>query len=119
MAKASLLSAIPAVLAATATAAAVITPQQARSHVGETATVCGAISTASYRADLPFKPTFLNFGQPYPNQLLTAVILGPNRAKFGAPEAEFKGKRICITGYIRLWGERPQIVLSDPSQISH
>lgn len=100
-------------------AAATLSPQQAHDHVGQTATVCGSITTASYRSNLPFQPTFLNFGQPYPNQLATIVILGQDRAKFGVPEADLNGKRICVTGFIRLFGGKPQIVVSEPNQISH
>lgn len=100
------------------TAAATLSPQEASQHVGQTATVCGSVTTASYRSNLPFQPTFLNFGEPYPHQLATIVILGNDRAKFGAPEADFNGKRICVTGFIRLFGGKPQIVVTEPNQIS-
>lgn len=82
--------------------AAEIGPEDAASHVGQTATVCGTVASTKYAANSRAQPTFLDMGQPYPNEAFTAVIFGSDRAKFGEPEAMLRGKRICITGVITL-----------------
>ena len=56
--------------------------------------------------------------KPYPNQVFTVLIWGENRSKFGTPESEYKGKRVCVTGKITEYKGAPEIVASDPRQIS-
>jgi len=95
-----------------------LTADQAAQHVGRNATVCGTVSSARYAHHATGRPTFLNFDKPYPRAPFTAVIWGDNRDAFGAPEKALAGKRICITGTIKLFGGRPEMDLTSPSQIS-
>lgn len=76
-----------------------LTPAEAKEHVGETATVCGEVVST------------------YPGQVFTIVIWGSNRSKFGAPETDYNGKRICVTGKIAEYRVVPEIVADDPKQI--
>jgi hypothetical protein len=99
-------------------AAATLSPEEARNHVGETATVCGTVASAHFSAKSRTQPTFLNFAKPYPNAPFSAVIFGADRAKFGTPEMALNGKRICVSGTIRLYQGNPEIVLDDPSQVT-
>jgi hypothetical protein len=39
------------------------------------------------------------------------------RAKFGTPEA-LLGKQVCATGVIKIFRGKPQIILTDPSQLT-
>jgi hypothetical protein len=98
--------------------AASLTPEDAKQHVGEDATVCGLVVAAKYAAQTRTGPTFLDFGKPYPNTTFTALILGSDRAKFGTPEKDLQGKQICVTGKIQLYEGKPEIVLSDPKQLT-
>jgi DNA/RNA endonuclease YhcR with UshA esterase domain len=98
--------------------AAFVSPEDASSHVGETATVCGVVASAKFAANSRSQPTFLDLGKPYPNAPFTAVIFESDRAKFGTPETALRGKRICVTGVVSLYRGKPEIILSDPSQIS-
>ncbi len=98
--------------------AATLTPEQAKDHIGETATVCGVVATATYAARTRGAPTFLNLGQPYPRHIFTAVIWGSERLKFGQPEVTYQGKRICVTGRIQSYRDRPEIILKDPGQLT-
>jgi hypothetical protein len=91
-----------------AVAADLLTAQQAAEHVGETATVCGLVVSANYATKSQGQPTFLNFDQPYPNQIFTVMILGNDRPKFGTPERSFMGKRVCATGEIMHRDHRDQ-----------
>jgi len=61
--------------------------------------------------------TFLNLDKPYPNQIFTVVIWGSDRSKFGTPEVDYKGKRICVTGKITEFRNVPQIIADRPQQI--
>lgn len=97
---------------------AAINAEEAARHVGENATVCGVVASATYAARSRSQPTFLNLDKPYPNQVFTAVIFGSDRSKFGEPEVSLQGKRICVTGAIRLYRGKPEIILHDPSQLA-
>jgi hypothetical protein len=95
-----------------------LNPEEAASHVGENATVCGLVSSARYAAQATAAPTFLDFGRPYPNQSFTAIIFGGDRTKFGAPEISLSEKQVCVEGKIFLYQGKPEIILRDPKQIS-
>ncbi len=96
----------------------VIEVEDAASHVGEDATVCGTVASAAYLGRTGGTPTFLNLGRPYPDQLFTVVIWGSSRGLFeDEPEALFDGRRICVTGTIVEYKGKPQIVVEDPAQI--
>jgi hypothetical protein len=55
--------------------------------------------------------------KPYPNPIFTALIWDEDRPKFGAPEAELKGKRICVAGKIESYRRKPEIVLRVGGQL--
>jgi DNA/RNA endonuclease YhcR with UshA esterase domain len=95
-----------------------LAPEEAKSHVGEKATVCGLIASTKFADRSRGEPTFLNLGKAYPNQVFTAVIFGSDRGKFGTPEISFQGKRVCVTGEIRSYRGKPEIILQDPKQLS-
>jgi len=61
----------------------------------------------------------LNVGGEYPNQKLTIVIKGKNRDKFPlSPEVAFKDKSICVTGVVISYKGKPEIEVTEPSQIT-
>jgi hypothetical protein len=94
-----------------------LTTSQARSHVGEAATVCGTVASTHFANTTRGQPTFLNLDEPYPNQVFTALIWGSDRAKFGTPENDFRSKRVCVSGKITLYRGAPEMILYQPSQI--
>ena len=98
--------------------AASVSPEDAPKHVGETATVCGVVASAKFATNSRSQPTFLDLGKPYPETPFTAVIFGDDRAKFGTPETSLRGRRICVTGQIRDYRGKPEIILNDPSQLA-
>jgi hypothetical protein len=101
--------------------AATVTPADAMSQVGHTSRVCGVVASAVYEANSPAHPTFVTLvspDQPSVNRALTAVIYGSDRAKFGgAPETALQGKRICVTGFVSFFRQRPEMILSTPTQV--
>ena len=90
---------------------------EAKEHFGETATVCGEVVSTRYAASTKGEPTFLNLDKSYPNQIFTIVIWGSNRSKFGTPETDYKGKRICVSGKITAYAGQPEVVADNPDQI--
>jgi hypothetical protein len=101
----------------TAAHATLLSPEEAGSHIGEDATVCEIVASATYAANAPMAPTFLDVGKPYPNQIFTVVILGNDRSKFGMPENSMREKNVCVTGEIFLYQGNPEIILHDPTQL--
>lgn len=99
-------------------AAAELSPEDASRHIGETETVCGVVASARFLSGSRSQPTLLNLGKPYPHQVFTATIFGGDRAKFGTPEKTLLGKRICVTGVIKDFHRKPEIILSDPKQLT-
>ncbi|PYU22467.1 MAG: DNA-binding protein [Acidobacteria bacterium] len=94
------------------------TTVEAKNHIGEQATVCGRVASGRYAASTRGKPTFLDLDKPYPSQLFTVLIWGENRAKFGTPEETYRDKNICVTGRIQSYQGKPEIIASDPAQLS-
>lgn len=94
-----------------------LTAEEAKEHFGDNATVCGDVASTEHAASSKGEPTFLNLDKPFPNHIFTIVIWGENRGKFGKPEEDYKGKRICVTGRITAYAGLPEIVANDPKQI--
>ena len=94
-----------------------LTTTEAKDHIGEQATVCGKVVSTRYAESSRGSPTFLNFDQPYPNQVFTLLIWGSDRSKFGNPETSYRGKRICVTGKLTSFKGVPEVVASEPAQI--
>ena len=96
-----------------------ITPTEAVNYIGQERTVCGVVASTKYASFSKGQPTFLNLDKPYPNHIFTVVIWGKDREKFDKPpETYYKGKKICVHGLISSYGDIPQIVVSDPLQIT-
>ena len=94
------------------------TAQDAASHMGEIGTVCGLVVSPKFAMRSKGQLTFLHLDRPYPNHIFTVVIWGKDRPKFGRPDMTFAGKRICVHGLIAEYEGRPEMMATDPSQIT-
>jgi hypothetical protein len=94
-----------------------LTTAEAKDHIGDRATVCGKVVSTHYAKSPKGAPTFLNLDEPYPKEVFTILIWGSDREKFGAPEDEYKGLRVCVTGKITSYRGRPEIVATERGQI--
>ena len=94
-----------------------IAATEAKSHVGERATVCGKVVSARYASTSKGQPTFLNLDEPYPKQVFTILIWGSDRARFGEPESKYRDQRVCVTGKITSYRGEPEVVANDPTQV--
>ena len=91
----------------------VISWQDAAKHYGENVTVEGTI-VATHNSG---KACFLNFHPDY-KRYFTAVIFAPAFSRFPAnPENYYYGKKVHVSGYIKEYKGKPEIILNDPSQI--
>jgi len=89
-----------------------ITSEDAAKFIGQQKTVCGMVASAHFAAKSKGQPTFINLDKPYPNQVFTVLIWGPDRSKFEKPpETLYSGKEICVTGIVQSYQGRPEIVV--------
>lgn len=100
-----------ALIAASPTMAATIAAQEAGRHIGETVTVEGVA-----HVHVASSASFLDIGAAYPNQPFQAVIF-PNRASAFGDLNRYDGKAVDVTGRIRDFKGKPEIILSDPTQL--
>ncbi|MFA5291872.1 MAG: thermonuclease family protein [Phycisphaerae bacterium] len=86
---------------------------KAPNHVGEYACVTGKIDHV-YTSQKGV--TFLNFCPDYQICPFGAVIFGSDASKFPDPK-QYEQKIVEITGLIKSYQSRPEIILADPCQI--
>src|SRR5580693_10126589 len=94
-----------------------LTAQEAKTHVGETRTVCGKVVSTHYASGSKGQPTFLNLDEPYPKEVFTILIWGSDRTKFGTPETKYKDAPVCVTGKITSYRGKTEIKAAEQSQI--
>jgi DNA/RNA endonuclease YhcR with UshA esterase domain len=85
----------------------------AAAYVGQAVAVEGTVVNVHATRT---ETTFLNFGSAYPNQTFTAVIFRSAVNRFPNPQ-QWEGKRVRVTGQVRLYRGRPEIVLEEQSQL--
>ena len=107
-----LLSALVA-FAAPAQTTAVITPAEAAKHVGEVVTVEGTVSQIVLSVNLT---THINFGGIYPKHVFTATVFKARQTLFPGIK-DYEGKVVRVQGLVRLYRGKPEIVLTEPTQI--
>jgi len=94
-----------------------ITAAEAKDHMGDRATVCGKVASTHYAKSSKGEPTFLNLDEPHPKEVFTILIWGSDRGKFGTPQSEYRGLRVCVTGKITTYKGVPEIVAGEREQI--
>jgi DNA/RNA endonuclease YhcR with UshA esterase domain len=99
---------------AQAGAETVVKPEDAATHAGQTVVVEGTVAKVS--SSQRSATTFLNFCAPYPNQCFTAVIFQSARSLFADPQG-WEGKKVRVSGRVKVYKGKPEIVLEKPSQI--
>lgn len=93
--------------------------EDVKNHVGDSVKLIGKIYGGKYIKSIKGSPTFLDVGGKYPNAPLTLVIWENVRKQFAsAPEELYKDKDVWIIGKVKLYKEKPEIVISKPSDIS-
>ena len=99
---------------ATAAAAETIQPADASKNIGKPVTVEGVVNEVHHAASK--KVIFINMGGEYPDSPVTGVLFSADAAKF--PDIDsLQGKAVDISGTVKLYQGRAEIVVSDPAQI--
>jgi hypothetical protein len=97
-----------------------ITTGEARTHLGETVTVCGKVvgtRISKYGVTSRGRPVILNLDQPEPNPVFLILTWPSDPTKPDQFEESHEGKRVCVTGKIIKARGVPQIITPDSSQI--
>ncbi len=95
-----------------------ITPDEAAKHIGDSVTVCGKIFGGRYFDKGDNKITLLNMGAAYPQSPLTIVIEEAGRKNFTIkPEEFYTDKDVCISGVIKEFKGKPQIIIAKEADI--
>jgi hypothetical protein len=93
--------------------------QLAAQHIGKQAFICGQVASATFASRSRRQPTFLNLDEPYPQHIFTVVVWGESRGAFTPPpEVAYRDQRVCVTGQIREYRGRPEVVVTSPAQIT-
>jgi RecG-like helicase len=86
-------------------------------YIGKTVKVCSKVAgTFVTKGDKPV--TYLNLGADYPNTKLTIVIFQKDLVNFPLkPSDHYKGQNVCVTGEIKQYKEKIEIIANKPEQI--
>jgi DNA/RNA endonuclease YhcR with UshA esterase domain len=91
-----------------------IQPADAAKYVGKSVTVEGIVSEVHHTTS--GKATFVDIGGRYPNNVFTGVLFSDDAPKFLDIDS-LTGKTIDLTGIVKLYQGRPEIILNDPGQL--
>ncbi|MDP4284917.1 MAG: hypothetical protein Q8891_10855 [Bacteroidota bacterium] len=65
------------------------------------------------------KVTFINLGAAYPHSPLTIVIFAKDIPRFkGTIESLYGNKDICVSGILKEYNGKPEIIISEPEAIA-
>ena len=85
----------------------------AAKHIDQSVVVTGMVAHVSIRP----KVVFLDIDKAYPDAPFTVVIMAANTNGFGDLNA-LKGKSVAITGKIKSFKDKPEIVVASTNQLS-
>lgn len=104
---------VPSLSAATMAPAA-ISAEDAAAHDGDEATVEGIVR--NIHTAHSGSATFIDLDGVYPDNPFTAVIFEDDMRKVGDVSG-LQGRTVDVTGQIRMYRDRPEIIVSSRSQI--
>ena len=86
-------------------------------YEGQLIRVCDSV-TGVHVSTGKSETTFINFGEPFPRNSFSVVIFQKDAESFSYKPAEFlDGKNICITGKVKLYKGKPEIIVYNEKQI--
>lgn len=99
-----------------ASAQTTIAAKDATKHIGETVVITDKVYGTKLFDNTNM--TLLDLGGSHPNQYLTVVINGADRAKFkDKPEEYYKGATVSVTGKVIDYKGKPEIIITDPKDL--
>lgn len=94
-----------------------VTAAEAKDYIGRVAMVCGLVVDTHYAQTSSGRPTYLNFEEPFPNAVFTAVIWEADRENFQFDPSSLLGLDLCVYGKITRYRGKPQMKLVRPEQV--
>jgi DNA/RNA endonuclease YhcR with UshA esterase domain len=91
-----------------------IATEDAEKYIGKRVMVC---SKAYGVKELP-NINFINLGAHFPDNPLTIVVFSGDKANFKDGVAIYDNKTVCITGTIKEYKGKPEIIITKPQDIS-
>lgn len=86
-------------------------------YEGKTITVCSKV-TGTHVSGGDKKNVSLNFGKPFPDNVFTVFIAEGDLVNFKYNPSEFlKDKTICITGVVKMYKSKPEMIVTKSDQI--
>ena len=77
-----------------------------------------SVVTGVYTSKGRGKPSFVNFGRSYPNQIFSAVVWENNKKNFSYDlTTKLLNKKVCIKGEVEFYKGKPRINLTDETQL--
>lgn len=93
-----------------------IAAKDAAKHLNETVTIADKVYSTKLIENTNM--VLLDLGGEHPNQYLTVVIKGEDRAKFNAkPEEYYKGREVTVTGKLIDYHGKPEIIVGSPDDL--
>ena len=94
-----------------------VSVDSAKFYEGKTITVCGKV-VDSYISKGEKKNVKLNFDKPYPETPFIVMIFEADLPNFKYNPTEFLiNKNVCATGVVKIYKDKPEIVISSPEQL--
>jgi len=85
---------------------------------GKVVTVCSKV-TGTHVSSGDMKNVSLNFGKPFPDNSFTVFIKDEDLKNFKYNPSEFlKEKTVCVTGTVKIYKGKPEIVVTKEDQIT-
>jgi len=86
-------------------------------YEGKIITVCAKVMD-TYVSKTNEGTTFINFGNPYPKSTFTVVIFEADLPNFKyTPSVNLKEKNVCITGKVKIYKGKPEMIINKEEQI--
>jgi hypothetical protein len=86
-------------------------------YEGQKVTVCAKVEGV-FISQKAKKTIFINFEKPFPNQKFVVVIFEKDLVNFSYdPDVFLKEKSLCITGIIKMYNGKPEIIATKEEQI--
>ena len=111
------LLAVSSIFCSVAFSQAKVNIEDVNKHVGDSVTICSKVFGTKFFDKSGM--TFLNLGAAYPASPLTVVIFGKDLPNFKVvPEKMYADKDICVTGVIKEFKGKVEIIVTSPTAIT-
>jgi DNA/RNA endonuclease YhcR with UshA esterase domain len=116
MKKLIVLTAFVSLMVYSASAQTKIAAKDATKHLNETVTISDKVYSTKLIENTNM--VLLDLGGEHPNQYLTVVIKGEDRAKFNSkPEEYYKGREVTVTGKLIDYRGKPEIIVGSADDL--